>query len=108
MSWTALKHHRSLLRLRCGYIMLGHVDGHASQRMFQTCVCCGAVHADLVRHVCLECPAFATDRAAVDALQGGMQYPSCLIISPGDPAFEATLGMASNIEVQVQRYWTAK
>ena len=104
-SWQTLLGHRSLCRLRCGLIMLGHVNQRASSAHVQYCVFCDKRYTSVFAHVACSCPIFAAHRMELKRAGVDCDLLDLWLAKPGANGFAQIVNFAKDIDVQACAFW---
>ena len=110
--WSALLMQRSLARLRCGLVKLGHKGGKHTTASVQGCISCCCESSSLWTHVFGECPHWQRPRA--EAAAGLSLAPGArswdimygILSCPSDSqAYVVCLSLVHNVVVAAEQFW---
>ena len=115
ISWKELLWQRSLIRLRCGLVPLGHKNGRHSSARVQSCVCCGGATANTWVHVFGACPKWDVHRASAAAQLGlhaevrtwDIMY-AVLACRPNEAAFQQCVYWTSCVVEHAECFWRGR
>ena len=102
--WKVLLGHRSLARLRSGFICCGHVNGSSSQAQEQQCILCNKWTRSPLFHVLLYCPAYNDKRTEL-GLMLDVNSAAFVRVDPSHDAYGAVATWALDIERIARSFW---
>ena len=97
LSWGTLVGHRDLLLLRCGFIMLGHVDFKPSRASVRHCIFCNKRYTGIYSHVVGRCEQVPCRRPCNNLED--------LAVLPGDPRFADIVAFARAVCKGARQFW---
>ena len=97
LPWGTLVGHRDLLLLRCGFIMLGHVDFKPSRASVRHCIFCNKRYTGIYSHVVGRCEQVPCRRPCNNLED--------LAVLPGDPRFADIVAFARAVCKGARQFW---
>ena len=111
LSWARLRDVRSLVKFRCGCIVVSHRGGKLSHARLQHCVFCNDVVTDSYVHAFLECSHWENVRDAAVYMQGQIvrrnrrELYAILNCAPSHPSFEEIGALCGALDQAATAFW---
>ena len=105
--WSVLVGHRSLSRLRCGLISLGHVNHRTTSAAVQQCLFCMKRYSSVCLHVVCHCVHFNEQRAPLQQAGVDCSNLNFLCSLPEQTGFNEIVGLAACIDKMASLFWKA-
>ena len=99
---------RCVMRLRCGYVCLGHVDGKVSKARVTWCIFCNRRYSSMFSHVACACPCLRQLRGECEIRSLDCSTLLFLACEPEHVAYVALTNLARHICDQADDFWRGR
>ena len=105
LTWATLVNQHALSKLRCGYIVLGHLEGRRTRAKIQHCIFCDRRYTAILFHAICRCPETAEARAGLVSAGVDCSNTSFLGTHPADLAYSCIAAFAAIIAERATAFW---